>query len=190
MYYIYLFMDRRIIKTRAAIYKALGTCLKTKDYNDLAIEDILQQANVSRSTFYAHFKTKDDLLDSLLDNIFHHVFSHTLSQEETHDFSHENILDYKHLFTHTIYHLRDEKELIQTILKASCRDRFIQRLQEHIAPLITKVVKEGVFEKKDVPEGLHIAAATQSFIALVIYYFDGGCTLTPEQVTDYFFELN
>ena len=183
-------MDRRIRRTDAAIYRAFAECLTEKNYSALSVEDILRKAGVSRSTFYAHFKTKDDVLDSILRNTFHHVFSHSLQQEDTHDFSHESVLDYEHLFTHTLYHLKDEKEVVGVILKNTCRDRFLSELRQHIAPLVERCVKEGFFGAKDVPQELQIQQTIENFVTLVSYWFDHGCVPSPEETAAYFIELS
>ena len=183
-------MDRRIKKTLVKIYHGFGSSLKEKDYGDISIEDILQKANVARSTFYAHFKTKDEVLDSLLDNIFHHVFSHSLAQEETHDFSNESVLDHKHLYTHILYHLRDEQALISTILSASCRNRFLEELKRLVRPLIEQTMTSDIFPNKGIPDELAFESTANLFVTLVEYFFSTGCALAPELATDYFFAMN
>ena len=67
-------MDKRVKKTRHLIYTAFASVLKQKGYGKMTVEDILQASGVSRSTFYTHFKTKEDVLDSISANIFEHVF--------------------------------------------------------------------------------------------------------------------
>ena len=182
-------MDKRQIKSRAAIYRAFGECLKEAPYSQITVEDILKRSSVSRSTFYAHFKTKDDMVDSLIENIFHHVFSHALHQESTHDFSNESVLDYPHLFTHVLYHLRDEQELISVLFQSACRDRILEKLRENILPLVSRCVKDDVFPKKDVPEQMQIRHIAESFIVLVNYWFEQGCDTSPEETTERFFAL-
>lgn len=54
--------DRRVERTRRALTTALVDLLRTRDYDGLTVNDILTQADVGRSTFYAHFSSKDDLL--------------------------------------------------------------------------------------------------------------------------------
>ncbi len=96
-------MDKRIIKTRQAIYDGFAKALNNVSYDEMKIEDILKASNISRSTFYAHFKSKEEVLSSINENIFDHVFSHSLKEEATHDFSKSSIFDYNHLLTHILY---------------------------------------------------------------------------------------
>ena len=56
--------DRRIIKTRDGLRNALASLIAEKPYNGIVIKEILERANVGRSTFYTHFRDKDDLLVS------------------------------------------------------------------------------------------------------------------------------
>ena len=51
------------------------------------MQEIIDEANIGRSTFYAHFETKDELLRSMCTDIFHHVFTEQLPQEADHDYS-------------------------------------------------------------------------------------------------------
>ena len=55
-------MDRRVRKTRDAIYSAFVALVVQKGYERLSVQDIIEEADVGRTTFYAHFKTKDELL--------------------------------------------------------------------------------------------------------------------------------
>lgn len=59
-------VDRRIQKTLKLLQNALAELIAEKDYEDITIQDILDRANVGRSTFYAHFENKDQLLRSML----------------------------------------------------------------------------------------------------------------------------
>lgn len=54
--------DRRVRRTRALLHRALIELLLEKGYSRTTVQDILDRADVGRSTFYSHYRDKDDLL--------------------------------------------------------------------------------------------------------------------------------
>src|SRR5512138_551908 len=56
--------DRRALRTRQALSQALIALIQEKRYEAITVKDICDRANVGRSTFYAHYQDKDDLLAS------------------------------------------------------------------------------------------------------------------------------
>ena len=66
--------DRRITKTRKAIYQAFLQLLNQKDYEAITVQEIIDLADVGRSTFYSHYESKELLLDELCQKLFHHLF--------------------------------------------------------------------------------------------------------------------
>ncbi|MHB8812963.1 MAG: TetR/AcrR family transcriptional regulator [Steroidobacteraceae bacterium] len=56
--------DRRIQRTRALLHEALGSLIREKPYDRISVTEILDRAKISRSTFYIHFRDKDELLMS------------------------------------------------------------------------------------------------------------------------------
>jgi AcrR family transcriptional regulator len=62
-------VDRRVQKTRKFLQEALIELVEEKGYDSITVREILDRADVGRSTFYAHFQDKDDLLNSILDRL-------------------------------------------------------------------------------------------------------------------------
>lgn len=54
--------DRRTRRTREALIHALLDLIEHKHYDQISVQDIAQQANIGRSTFYDHYENKDALL--------------------------------------------------------------------------------------------------------------------------------
>ncbi len=61
--------DRRVRRTKALLHRALGSLLHEKPWDDIGVKQILGRADVGRSTFYAHFRDKDALLQSALRDV-------------------------------------------------------------------------------------------------------------------------
>ncbi len=62
--------DRRIERTRQLLSKALMDLIVERGYDSITIQDITDCANVSRTTFYLHFKDKDELLSTSMQAIY------------------------------------------------------------------------------------------------------------------------
>ncbi len=58
--------DLRIRKTKATLYKSYLDLIATKEQNQIKISDLCKKAHINRSTFYDHFKDKEELVNSLL----------------------------------------------------------------------------------------------------------------------------
>src|SRR5262245_49469875 len=56
--------DRRVQRTKTSLRNALMGLAREKPYPSIAVKEILDRANVGRSTFYTHFRDKDELLHS------------------------------------------------------------------------------------------------------------------------------
>ena len=54
--------DRRVQRTRALLLSALLDLIVEQGYEEITVQDIVDRANVGRSTFYAHFLDKRELL--------------------------------------------------------------------------------------------------------------------------------
>jgi AcrR family transcriptional regulator len=54
--------DRRIPRTLDLLRQALRSLVREKPYEAITVKDVLERANVGRSTFYGHFRDKDELL--------------------------------------------------------------------------------------------------------------------------------
>jgi AcrR family transcriptional regulator len=57
-------IDRRTARTRRALHEALMSLILRQGYEAITVQDIIDEADVGRSTFYAHYTGKEDLLRS------------------------------------------------------------------------------------------------------------------------------
>lgn len=69
-------IDRRVQKTLQSLHQALISLILEKGYDAVSVQDILDKANVGRSTFYSHFGSKEALLQRGLEDLRKLLSSH------------------------------------------------------------------------------------------------------------------
>lgn len=178
-------MDRRQQKTRQAIFQALSRLLKIKDFNHITVQNIISEANIGRSTFYAHFETKDDLLKAWCSDIFTHIFSDTLSVEKTHDFTG---IDYGLLekITHLLYHLRDQKSDILGILPYDCDGLFMGYFKNYLIEMFSQYLTQTIV---DVPQDFLLNHLLSSFGEAIFWWIKRDMQDSPEQMAAYYMSI-
>jgi AcrR family transcriptional regulator len=55
-------VDRRVSRTQSALRKALLELIQEKDYESITVEEITGRADLGRTTFYLHYRDKEELL--------------------------------------------------------------------------------------------------------------------------------
>lgn len=179
-------MDRRMQKTRTAIINAFSSLLEQKRYAKITVQDIIDVANIGRSTFYSHFETKDDLLKALCSNIFDHVFEKELSSERSHDFSSASH-DFEIQITHILYHLIDDQREIKAILSCESGELFLGMFKSHMETLVSDSISRQNFNT--IPKDFIVNHIAGSFLEAVKWWISHDMKETPEVLTDYFFSM-
>jgi AcrR family transcriptional regulator len=62
-------LDRRVRRTRRLLQDALVALIIERGYERVTVQEVLDRADVGRSTFYAHFRDKDALFTSCFDDL-------------------------------------------------------------------------------------------------------------------------
>ncbi len=63
-------MDKRSSKTISKIYDGFTLCLQSIPYSKLKVRDIIQKSQISPTGFYAHFKSKEEVLQGYMARLF------------------------------------------------------------------------------------------------------------------------
>lgn len=61
--------DRRVQRTRRVLRDALLSLLPERGWDEISVQDLCERADIGRSTFYLHFRNKEELLASGLDDL-------------------------------------------------------------------------------------------------------------------------
>ncbi len=66
-------LDRRIQRTRRLLRDALFALIIERGYESLTIQDITERANLGRTTFYLHYRDKEELLKASIKALIHEL---------------------------------------------------------------------------------------------------------------------
>ncbi len=176
-------MDRRQRKSRKAIFTAFNTLLAEKSYSSITVQEIISEADVGRTTFYAHFPTKDDLLKELSNEILDHVFSTSLADEGTHDFSSGQV-SVERMISHILYHIRDNNMNISRILSSDCSMIFLRSFRERFSLYLATIVDEA--GTLPVPWSYAVDMLSSGLISTIEWWVAAGMKEKPETVASFF----
>lgn len=173
-------MDRRQQKTREAIYTAFRALLEKRRYSTITVQDIIDKANIGRSTFYAHFEEKDDLLRTMCAEIFDHIFADDIHEDHC-TYSQKGNTDLQMMLTHILYHIKEDD--LARIIKGECGNYFMDYFQKYIEDVFIKY--NQVFHPK-VPNDFLIGHLCASFSEAVRWWVNEDLHHTPEEVVAYY----
>ncbi len=180
--------DRRILRTRALLQDALISLFQKKDYEAITIKDIVDEANVGRSTFYAHYTDREDLLRSSFENL-----RTLLVDEQRHalarpgNFKDRNLGFSLAMFEHARDHIDLYRALVGgrggTIAFNRIRQILSDRVREELAATLDKNAADAV------PRDLVVQYVVGAFMAVLTWWLDRRAKLPPEQVDAMFRHL-
>lgn len=178
-------MDRRQKKTRDAIFQAFGRLLKKKRFENITVQEIINEADVGRSTFYAHFETKDTLLNAMCTDIFTHVFTQELPEEtDTDTIEADKSLKLK--LGHILYHLRENRLNIKGLLTSESGELFMHYFKEHLQALFQRYIHEFQVE---VPDSFLLHYLVGGFAETVYWWVRQDMLPQPETVAEYYLSV-
>jgi AcrR family transcriptional regulator len=179
-------MDRRQKKTREAIFKAFTELLAEKNYNQIAVQDIIDAANVGRTTFYAHFETKDYLLKDLCEDLFGHIIDTAMGLPHGH-YHYSSGSETDSVFLHLLRHLQENDRNILELLSSQNNEIFLRYFKSNLKMLIlTQYADKGLLKNSKLPVDYLVNHISSSFVETVDWWLSRKMKESPEVITEYF----
>ncbi len=179
-------MDRRQQKTRAAVFTAFSALLSRKSYSRITVQEIIDEANVGRTTFYAHFETKDDLLKALCEELFGHIINSAMDCTHTHGLYSDGSAP-SSVFCHLLQHLQENENNILELLSCESSEIFLRYFKDSLDALIRQqFVGQNRTANTDIPQDFLVNHITGSFVEMVLWWIKGRMKQTPEELDRYF----
>lgn len=174
-------MDRRQKKTRAAIFAAFSELAAKKSYAKITVQEIIDSADIGRTTFYAHFETKDDLLKALCEELFGHIVGSAMDCTHTHGLYSDDSAPHS-IFLHLLQHLEENDSNILGLLSAASSDIFLRCFKDRLQELVRLHIVAQKQGNPVVPQDFLVNHITGSFVEMVLWWIKNGRKMPPKEL--------
>ena len=169
--------DRRITKTRKAIYAAFLQLLNQKNFETITVQEIIDLADVGRSTFYSHYESKELLLDELCRYLFHHLFER------------EENINIEAYLTHIFLHFKKNQDHVTSLL-FSKNDYFLRQLQKELEHHVYPMVAEDLqVSYPNIPSSFLKHFVVTNFIETLTWCLKKGKSYKEDQVVRFYLDV-
>ena len=175
--------DERIRRTHERLGSALVELIQEKPIDDLTVQEVLDRASVGRSTFYLHFRDKNDLLLSQLEK-FLEMMSTALSsrKEESH-----RVVPVAEMFAH----IGNQKKVYRALADSGRLNDFFDLAQGYFARGIQQRLRESKRLAKLSQRDLaaRAFALAGSLLSLLRWWIDRGAKEPPHAMDELFHRM-
>ena len=178
-------VDRRVQRTRQLLEDALIALILEKEYDKITVQNIVDQANVGRSTFYTHYLDKDDLLEKSMERTMEEFGLHfsPSNDGDAQDVMIPSLAFFQHMETHPqLYKAMLGGRAIEIVVKA-LRDGLIAHARAHFEQ------EERAGKRLGVPMEILTTHLAGSLLALLTWWLDNEMPYPPEEMNEMFQQL-
>lgn len=175
--------DRRVQRTKASLHSALIGLAREKPYPSIAVKEILDRANVGRSTFYTHFRDKDDLLENGISEILG-----SIQDRPRPDGAVERIVAFS---LPILKHVDEHRRAAGPKMKRE--GRIV--MHEHMQHVLTNLIADELGRmtasrpKEQIPTELVARHVASTFVLVLNWWVESDSALTPGDVDARFRDL-
>jgi AcrR family transcriptional regulator len=177
--------DRRVERSQELIRGALRSLIREKGFEDLTVQEIIDRANVGRSTFYAHFDSKDDLLVSGFEDL-----RASLKARQQAALSHgRTVEDRVFGFSHEVFaHAREYRDIFRAMAGRPSGATVERLLRKLVVDLVRADVRETAdqVEKSAVPPEALVQFIAGALFGLLMWWLDAQTRLSAADVNALF----
>jgi AcrR family transcriptional regulator len=182
-------VDRRVQRTRQLLNEALRSLLVEKGYEAITVQNIIDRANLGRSTFYAHYQDKEDLLLSGMEEIVHSLIRGVEDSpiEDERKGKSRRILSALPVFRHA----QEQFDLHKAMVAGRGSDVIMKSIQNHLSHHIQEQIElllpDG--QTASVPPLVMANYLAGTLLTLLVWWLDNNMPYSPERMDEMFQEL-
>lgn len=171
--------DRRSLRTQRTLHEALMALMQEKRYDDITVQDIIDRANVGRSTFYAHYQDKEDLMISGLMHLMHILSGKVTQPSKTGE---ARLLPTQELFEH----VQENHKLFRGVVRGRGLEIFFDKGQEYWSQKLTADLQTRLPPGKQpaVPVPVLAQFLAGAFVTVLRWWLDGDMPYSPKEMDE------
>jgi AcrR family transcriptional regulator len=178
-------MDRRAARTRRALHSALMSLILRKGYEAITVQDIIDEADVGRSTFYAHYTGKEDLLRSGFQTLRAELTEAQRTARPNIDGSRDEPLGFSLAM---FEHASGYTDVYRALVDGRGGVVAVNEIRRILSEIVKKELS-GVRHDETVPQEVRIEFVVGAFLTVLIWWLERRPKLTPSQVDTIFRRL-
>jgi AcrR family transcriptional regulator len=173
--------DRRILRTRDTLGDALLALMQERNFEEITVQDVLDRAGVGRSTFYVHYRNKDDLLLSDVEDFLEWASTVLMRQGA----SPKRLLPVQEFFAH----VGDAGEVYGALERSGKMNDVMALARGLFARSIEKRLQMAGVEIGPQQRSALAHALAGSFFSLLDWWINKGMKADPKEMDDLFHRL-
>jgi AcrR family transcriptional regulator len=172
--------DRRSRRSRRLIAESLIELMAEVRYDRITVQQIIDRADVGRSTFYAHFRDKEDVLISESERVLAH-FHDRLEPDGAGD---QRLFPSLGLFRH----VGEQHRLFHALVRGHAIDAVYRAWQRYLCAGLERRLAEldGDRDATSVPLPILSGYVAGTFLGLVRWWLEQGRPYSAEQMDTFF----
>lgn len=178
--------DRRVKRTRNMVLDAFLDLMIEKGYDAITVQDIIDRANIGRSTFYIHFTDKENLLVCSIEQLREFIREQNESLVNAFD---QNQFRFRFSLS-MLQHSQSHKRLYRAIVGKVNESPVMYHMQQMLYGLILEDIP-ALFHgsSSNVPEHLIVNYIVNTFITVLSWWMDQNMPCTAADIDNMFHDL-
>jgi len=181
-------VDRRVQRTRQLLNDALILLIAEKGYESITVQNIIDRANLGRSTFYAHYRDKEDLLRGSMDELVHSIVWYVeKAPKDKKQNQSLRILSTEPLF----HHIHEQYQLYKAMVGGRGIDVIIKSIRTHLSSHIQEQIEVLLLEGQpsSIPPNIISSYLAGTLLTMLTWWLDNKMPHSPERMDEMYQEL-
>lgn len=187
-------MDKRIVKTRNSLNKALVEALKQKPLTKITVSELCEDAQINRSTYYLHYRDAYDQYEQLEETLYREFIATMDQFIETHQNWFSDLLlpssnAQTQLLEEIFMYIKKNAEILGTILPINQGNEFLIKLYNAGHERLFEVISQRAGPEKKQKYEYFFAFVANGSIGIIRQWVERGMQESPREMSHLTMEL-